>query len=222
MKVVILAGGFGTRLEEETYLKPKPMVEIGGKRYSHRIPEKSINGKEEKYKTKPLVEYRCPITHEVMRDPVIAKDGFTYERYAIEKWFEKNNISPMKGCKTSKKLLQNNVLRTIVREWREENIILEDDNKDQPRNMLRLKINEPWDDLVYEYDDNSNVWDLTYEIYKVTKYTNNEYRLKMRYCIAMKTQLIKDVKDRIEIEFLKNDKNKIKIERKFSSWNTIN
>ena len=29
MKVVILAGGFGTRLAEETEVKPKPMVEIG-------------------------------------------------------------------------------------------------------------------------------------------------------------------------------------------------
>lgn len=31
MKVVILAGGIGSRLSEETVLKPKPMVEIGGK-----------------------------------------------------------------------------------------------------------------------------------------------------------------------------------------------
>jgi glucose-1-phosphate cytidylyltransferase len=30
MKLVILAGGFGTRIGEETHLKPKPMVEIGG------------------------------------------------------------------------------------------------------------------------------------------------------------------------------------------------
>ena len=43
MKVVILAGGFGTRISEESHLKPKPMIEIGGapilwhimKYYSH-------------------------------------------------------------------------------------------------------------------------------------------------------------------------------------------
>ena len=31
MKIVLLAGGFGTRISEETQVKPKPMVEIGGK-----------------------------------------------------------------------------------------------------------------------------------------------------------------------------------------------
>lgn len=31
MKIVVLAGGFGTRISEESHLKPKPMLEIGGK-----------------------------------------------------------------------------------------------------------------------------------------------------------------------------------------------
>jgi glucose-1-phosphate cytidylyltransferase len=31
LKLVIFAGGMGTRISEETHLKPKPMVEIGGK-----------------------------------------------------------------------------------------------------------------------------------------------------------------------------------------------
>ena len=43
MKAVILAGGFGTRISEESEFKPKPMIEIGGmpilwhimKTYSH-------------------------------------------------------------------------------------------------------------------------------------------------------------------------------------------
>jgi len=37
MKVVIFAGGLGTRLAEETGLRPKPMVEIGGKPILHHI-----------------------------------------------------------------------------------------------------------------------------------------------------------------------------------------
>lgn len=31
MKAVILAGGLGTRISEESHLKPKPMIDIGGK-----------------------------------------------------------------------------------------------------------------------------------------------------------------------------------------------
>ena len=31
MKVVLLAGGFGTRISEESHLRPKPMIDIGGK-----------------------------------------------------------------------------------------------------------------------------------------------------------------------------------------------
>ena len=31
MKAIILAGGYGTRISEESHLKPKPMIEIGGK-----------------------------------------------------------------------------------------------------------------------------------------------------------------------------------------------
>ena len=40
MKAVILAGGLGTRLSEETHLKPKPMIEIGGKPIIVHIMEK--------------------------------------------------------------------------------------------------------------------------------------------------------------------------------------
>lgn len=37
-------------------------------------------------------EYLCPITMEIMVDPVIAMDGHTYERVAIENWLQVNDI----------------------------------------------------------------------------------------------------------------------------------
>jgi choline kinase len=43
MKVVILAGGLGSRLAEETIVKPKPMVEIGFRR-SQALPVAGLGG----------------------------------------------------------------------------------------------------------------------------------------------------------------------------------
>lgn len=40
-------------------------------------------------------KYLCPITGDVMVDPVIAPDGYTYERSAITEWLKKSNESPM-------------------------------------------------------------------------------------------------------------------------------
>jgi len=39
--------------------------------------------------------YQCPITHGLMFDPVVAEDGNTYEREAIQEWLSKNARSPL-------------------------------------------------------------------------------------------------------------------------------
>ena len=38
---------------------------------------------------------QCPITLSLMRNPVTASDGQTYEKEAIEKWMERNKFSPI-------------------------------------------------------------------------------------------------------------------------------
>ncbi|XP_065199529.1 WD repeat, SAM and U-box domain-containing protein 1-like [Planococcus citri] len=41
-------------------------------------------------------EFFCPITHQIMEDPVICADGYAYERSAIESWFQSGKLtSPM-------------------------------------------------------------------------------------------------------------------------------
>lgn len=37
----------------------------------------------------------CPITYDLFRDPVLAQDGFTYERQVIEEWIRNHGTSPM-------------------------------------------------------------------------------------------------------------------------------
>ena len=64
-------------------------------------------------------EYLCPITQEIMVDPVIAMDGHTYERRAIEEWLETNNTSPMTNSPLpNKMLLPNLAVRSMISERR--------------------------------------------------------------------------------------------------------
>ena len=61
----------------------------------------------------------CPLTMEIFTDPVVCCDGHTYERSAIEAWFQSNATSPMSNEKLeSKTLLPNIALRNSITEWR--------------------------------------------------------------------------------------------------------
>ena len=58
----------------------------------------------------------CPITNDVMSDPVITADGMTYERRAIEAWFAQGNrTSPLTGLTlASTSLTPNYALRSAI------------------------------------------------------------------------------------------------------------
>ena len=58
----------------------------------------------------------CPITKMPMREPVIAEDGHTYDREAIEKWLSLKHVSPMTNQPMQAARLQPNPLvRDIIR-----------------------------------------------------------------------------------------------------------
>eukprot|EP00270_Netrium_digitus_P021960 TRINITY_DN9660_c0_g2_i4.p1 TRINITY_DN9660_c0_g2~~TRINITY_DN9660_c0_g2_i4.p1 ORF type:complete len:545 (+),score=192.71 TRINITY_DN9660_c0_g2_i4:210-1637(+) len=62
----------------------------------------------------------CPITQEIMVNPVLASDGHTYEQVAIQQWLEKSDRSPMTNMKLpSKDLVPNHAVRSMIREWQE-------------------------------------------------------------------------------------------------------
>ena len=50
-------------------------------------------------------EVLCPLTHELMVDPVITALGQTYERAMIERWLEKRDTDPLTGEKLPHKAL---------------------------------------------------------------------------------------------------------------------
>ena len=65
-------------------------------------------------------EYICPIGKSIMEDPVIASDGFTYERAAIQRSIEIRPYSPHTGLELSSTSLRHNgQLGNEIREWTE-------------------------------------------------------------------------------------------------------
>ncbi|XP_023520539.1 U-box domain-containing protein 35-like isoform X1 [Cucurbita pepo subsp. pepo] len=60
----------------------------------------------------------CPILQDVMNDPCVAADGYTYDRWAIEKWLQENDNSPItKLPLADKNLIPNFSLLSAIVEW---------------------------------------------------------------------------------------------------------
>lgn len=91
MKVVILAGGYGTRISEESYLKPKPMVEIGGKPILwHIMKEYSYYGFNEFI---ICCGYKQHVIKEWFADYYLYNSDVTFDFTAENRMTVHNNIS---------------------------------------------------------------------------------------------------------------------------------
>ena len=63
-------------------------------------------------------DYVCPITSEIMTDPVSTLDGYTYERTAITEWLRTKNTSPSTGATLETTILIPNLsLRSMIRSF---------------------------------------------------------------------------------------------------------
>ena len=70
-------------------------------------------------------EITCPLSLEIMEDPVIAADGHTYEREMIKRWFNENRRkeyikSPATGKNLSdRRLIPNQAIKKVIATWNE-------------------------------------------------------------------------------------------------------
>lgn len=58
----------------------------------------------------------CPIAHVPMQDPVIASDGFSYERKALARWLQEHDTSPITNRRMPNTVLPNHSLRHTIAE----------------------------------------------------------------------------------------------------------
>mmetsp|Transcript_15948 Transcript_15948/g.29199 ORF Transcript_15948/g.29199 Transcript_15948/m.29199 type:complete len:265 (+) Transcript_15948:242-1036(+) len=62
----------------------------------------------------------CPISHELMQEPVVTADGHTYEKRAIERWLKNHASSPITGLELSNKVLRPNfALKSALQSYME-------------------------------------------------------------------------------------------------------
>lgn len=66
-----------------------------------------------------MENFTCPITHAVMWEPVVASDGYTYERSAIEEWLSRHPegqaLSPMTQVPMTRVVVPNNTIANLIR-----------------------------------------------------------------------------------------------------------
>ena len=100
----VAASAASVQMHEEPlefqYVVPKPKKE---RRRSNTIDEKLIE---------------CPITRQVMTDPVLCDDGYFYEREAIEQWFQHHRTSPMTRQPIRGTLKESLTMKSIIEAWR--------------------------------------------------------------------------------------------------------
>ena len=69
----------------------------------------------------PPAAYCCPITQELMVDPVFTSDGHTYERHAIHEWLFDHDTSPNTGERLLHKEVTPNIMaRGLIYAWLQE------------------------------------------------------------------------------------------------------
>mmetsp|Transcript_19386 Transcript_19386/g.23166 ORF Transcript_19386/g.23166 Transcript_19386/m.23166 type:complete len:787 (-) Transcript_19386:598-2958(-) len=100
--------------------KGKAKSGAGGQRETAAATAAAAAASQRHVLEKTLVSFVCPITRMLLKDPVIAEDGFTYERSAIAQWFQKSNRSPITNLPVAHTgLVPNLGLRGAIDEWQQ-------------------------------------------------------------------------------------------------------
>ncbi|GIL84460.1 hypothetical protein Vretifemale_13075 [Volvox reticuliferus] len=78
--------------------------------------------------------FLCPITQEIMDEPVVAADGYTYEKLAITEWIKRSRTSPLTNLPLEHtNVVENRTLRSAIREWSEQHARQQEQPRQHPQ-----------------------------------------------------------------------------------------
>lgn len=181
-ETVVMGGGDAERVEYN-YNRKATLGDV-----SMLIDNASRTEEEQQQDDCAPYEYKCPITQGLMKDPVIASDGVSYERSAIEAWFKRPSpaTSPKKGTPVANKtLLPNDNLKILIAEWRDK--WKETRDQQHPKSQdssstgppATLKLTSENHEVIAEISRNriENGWDIAWMLFKMQGWTRGDYSL---------------------------------------------
>ena len=128
----------------------------------------------------------CPITLELMNDPVMCTDGYSYERKAIMQYLEKNSISPMTKQPIDKKnIFPNRTLKDAIENYK---IDIEKNTKSNPK----PKVSHKSDNNTHTHKN----YDTDSDIDEESKINNSKTKKKPQNALLEIEEILKNVVDK--------------------------
>ena len=119
LAVAVGAGYLAKTIKDAKDENKKEIEEKKKEIEEQKLNEEEINNFVNKIDDNVIPEsFICPITQNIMIDPVISPYGISYEKYAIENWLCKNNVDPFSQKPLKKEqLVRNFALKNAIREF---------------------------------------------------------------------------------------------------------
>lgn len=121
-------------------------------------------------------ELLCPISYEIMANPVILEDGHTYDKYYITKALKIKQISPMTGLPISNKFIPNRTLKNIIDKYcLTNNITLPiyiENNEEHNKFEYVISINDIYNNITLE---SQNSIEISSNVDSDNDYFDNDY-----------------------------------------------
>ena len=216
--IIYKIGRGGERKEREEEAFMEQIIALLSRAEATRTPESIREDyKEKKYlvnvdiEQEPLESFRCPLTREVMQDPVSIATGSTFERENIEEWFASGNkTDPTNGAVlVDLNLKPNYKIRECIEEWIDWNHCFRIQNaRRKLESGEEAKVNEALDDLCKICKTNKfRHWiaeeKLIKHVVEVLKIRNDSLRRKSLSAL--------------QVIVIKNEENKVRINSLFIS-----
>ena len=90
----------------------------------------------------PFKDWLCPISLTLMTTPMVAADGYTYEKTAIEQWLQTHTTSPMdRSPILDRRLYKNTALMVVIQAWKSLNpeVVRKDQELDRQLELTTLR-----------------------------------------------------------------------------------